>query len=169
MRFTTRGILIHKSSGNILFIKYLDKISKSTAEFSDGFWVMPGGGVEPSERFEEALKREIFEETGIKNIKIKNCILSRIAYAELSNNKQNIYYERYYLVETDEVEISIKNITDEETKVIKEYKWWSINELKKTKEIIFPLELKNYIDKVITNLNYTIDITDSNDILKHEK
>ena len=167
MRLTARGILINKKTGNVLFIKYLDRHSKSTMEFTDGFWVLPGGSVEKHETFQEALKREIYEETGISNIIIKNCVLSRIEHGELRNSEQNFYYERYYLVETEEVKVSTNNLTNEESEVIKEYKWWSINELKQTKDIVFPLSLKSYVDVALSNPNYSIDITDSNKILKY--
>ena len=167
MRLTARGILINKKTGNILFIKYLDRHSKSTMEFTDGFWVLPGGSVEKHETFQEALKREIYEETGISNIIVKNCVLSRIEHGELRNSEQNFYYERYYLVETEEVKISTINLTNEESEVIKEYKWWSINELKQTKDIVFPLSLKSYVDVALSNPNYSIDITDSDKILKY--
>jgi len=44
---------------------------------TDGFWVLPGGGVKKYETFEEAVKREIYEETGIINVNVKNCVFSR--------------------------------------------------------------------------------------------
>jgi len=68
MRYTARGILVDKSTKNILLIKYIDKNSPSTIEFTEGFWVTPGGGVEKNENFEDTLKREILEETGIQNL-----------------------------------------------------------------------------------------------------
>lgn len=166
MRLTARGILINRNTGGVLLIKYLDKHSKSAKEFTDGFWVLPGGGVEKHETFEEAVKREIYEETGITNVNVKNCVFSRIMHAELRNIDQNLYYERYYVVETDDVEINIDNLTNNEIEVINKYKWWSINELKQTKDVIFPLSLKMHIDAALTNQNCPIDITDSDELLK---
>lgn len=166
MRYTARGILVDKITKNILLIKYIDKCSPSTKEFTEGFWVTPGGGVEKNESFKDALKREIFEETGIENAEIKNCIFSRIAYAKLNDIEQSMYYERYFLVETNEVTIDNENITDGEREVIKEYKWWSVDELRHTKEQVFPIGFKNFIDMNIFSYKYPIDITDSTDILK---
>lgn len=166
MRFTARAVLLNKDTNKILLIKYLDHDSESTKDFSNGFWVLPGGGVKNGESFCEALKREIYEETGIKKILVKNCVLSRNIYLNISNNENDFYYERYYIVEIDEININTKNLTHNETKVIKEYKWWSLNEIKKTKEIIFPLSFTNYIDSVFTNQIAPIDITDSEEILR---
>lgn len=165
LRLTARGILINRNTGSVLLIKYLDKHSKSTKEFTDGFWVLPGGGVKKHETFEDAVKREIYEETGITNINVKNCVFSRIIHAELRNIEQNLYYERYYVVETDDVEINTDNLTNNEIEVINKYKWWSINELKQTKDVVLPLSLKMHIDAALTNQNHPIDITDSDELL----
>jgi 8-oxo-dGTP diphosphatase len=51
------GIVLFK--GKILFIKRKFEPFK-------GFWALPGGFVKPGEKVEDALKREIFEETGVK-------------------------------------------------------------------------------------------------------
>ncbi len=152
--------------GSILLIKYLDKHSKSTKKFTNGFWVLPGGGVKEHETFEEAVKREIYEETGITNINVKNCVFSRIMHVELNNIEQNLYYERYYIVETEDAEINTDNLTNNEIKTISKYKWWPINELKQTNDIILPLLLKIHIDSALTNPDHPIDITDSDELLK---
>lgn len=112
------------------------------------------------------MKREIYEETGIMNINVKNCVFSRIAHAELRNMEQNLYYERYYLVEMDDIEINTDHLTNNEIEVIKDYKWWAIDELKQTKEIVFPPLLKMKIDAAIINRNYPMDITDSDELIK---
>lgn len=75
LRLTARGIVINRNTGKILLIKYFDKYSKSTKEFIDGFWVLPGGGVKRNETFEEAIKREIYKKMGIISINVKNCAL----------------------------------------------------------------------------------------------
>ena len=50
-------------------------------------------------------------------------------HAELRNISKSLYYERYYIVETDDVGNKHQQLNKNEIKVICEYKWWSINEL----------------------------------------
>lgn len=132
---------------------------------------MPGGGVEPGESFKEALKREIYEETGITKINVKDCVLSRLCYIELDSCSENLLYERYYIVETDETDIRTDNLTEVETECIKAYKWWSLNEIKENEmkenqETVFPLALGQYIDRLLENPKYPIDITNSEEMLR---
>jgi len=164
MRITSRAIIVNKKTGKILLLNCLDKNAKSTKDFTDGFWVLPGGGVEENETFERGLIREIYEETGITDVKLKNCVLSRIAYFDIGLGMK-LFYERYYLAETDIEEIITEGLTNYEIEVVKGYKWWTIDEIKETEELIFPLPLRNYIDEIMKNPMNTIDITDTKDIL----
>ena len=67
MKFTFVSVCILKQKNKILFTKRLSK-----KHFGD-FWEFPGGKLENDETFEIAIKRELFEELGIK-IDIKNLI-----------------------------------------------------------------------------------------------
>lgn len=165
MRLTARAIIFNKKTGKILLINYLNENANSTKEFTKGFWALPGGGLEDNESFEEGLKREIYEETGLIDFELKNCVLTRVVYLDIEKGRQP-FYERYYLVKTSSEEIKTEGLTNYEINVIKEYKWWTIEEIKETKEVIFPIGLKTVIDKAVKNSEESIDITNSEDILK---
>ena len=61
LRRVTAGAIIRNSSNQILLQRRSD----------DGFWSLPGGGIEANETVLECLKREILEETGWQ-VKITN-------------------------------------------------------------------------------------------------
>ena len=58
-------------------------------------WQMPQGGVDEGESFYSAMKRELFEETGIKNIKILK-ELEKIYQYELPENLVGIIWKGKY-------------------------------------------------------------------------
>ncbi len=165
MRLTARAVLINNNTQKILLIKYLDRESISTTNFTNGLWVTPGGGLEKGEVFEDALKREIYEETGIKTLEISNCVMGRNIFLNIADIDKNNFYERYYIVKTDETKIKSKKLSKQEENFIKEYKWWDPEEIKKTKETILPKSLLENLDTILSNIKNPIDITDLQEIL----
>lgn len=67
MKFTFVSVCILKHKNKILFTK------RPSKKYFGDFWEFPGGKLENDETFEIAIKRELFEELGIK-IDIKNLI-----------------------------------------------------------------------------------------------
>ncbi len=55
------NIVISNKEGQILLLK-----RSSTSRFNPGRWDLPGGKIDACEEFQEALKREILEETGLE-------------------------------------------------------------------------------------------------------
>lgn len=160
IRLTARGIIINEISNKILLIKLIDNDSPSSEKYSDGFWIFPGGGVEEDESFIDCLTREIYEETGMSDIEILHPVASRNILLELNEQDNRPYYERYYIVKTDRLEINPKMLSDIEHKNIVEYKWWDISDIEKTDEIILPKKLKNNLSKIIVNVSYPYDLTE---------
>jgi 8-oxo-dGTP diphosphatase len=102
-----------------------------------GYYEMPGGGIEFGESPEEAIKREIKEETGLET-KILNPYCT---FSDVINNKQYIDIQFYAkIIGEDDVKLS-----DEHT----EYKWISRDEINNYK---FSDQMKEVILKGFDNL-----------------
>ena len=121
-------------------------------------WQMPQGGVDKNENFLTAVKRELNEETSIKNIKIikeldgwfeyelpKN-LLRIIWKGKFRGQKQKWFVARFI---GEESEINLKTENPE----FIEWKWIKIDELPK---VIVDFK-KNFYEKLLIELKKFID------------
>lgn len=94
---------------------------------SPGSWQLPQGGVEENERFEDALRREMFEELGVEKIKILKKIEIPIFYEFPKDLKAPIAARyrgqemHWFLLELeDEEQPDFETATDDE---FSNFKW----------------------------------------------
>lgn len=93
----------------------------------------PGGGIEINETTEEALKREVWEETGVK-IKVVDIIYLADDFHKMHRNGQYVHSILvYYLCRKIGGKISIDNIADNEKSYIAMPEWLDLGMAKKVK------------------------------------
>lgn len=91
-----------------------------------GKWAKTGGHVDAGETCEEAIKREVYEEIGLK---VKDNEINNIEIFKSKNNKEN-YYSYGYIFITDLKEKDFK-LQKEEVNAVK---YFSIEELEEAKK-----------------------------------
>ena len=97
-----------------------------------GFWVMPGGGLEPEETFEEAAIREVKEETGF-SIELGPCLWQRRHIFDWRGRKHD-QFELYYVAHISGM-ITVAGKPDD---YVTGHRWWSLNEIERSKEEFAP-------------------------------
>jgi len=121
-------------------------------------WQMPQGGVDKNENFITAMKRELYEETSIKNIKILKELDRSFEY-ELPKNLLGIIWQgkfrgqkqKWFVVRFTGKESEI-NLKTKHPEFI-EWKWVEMNELPK---IIVDFK-RNVYEKLLIELKKFID------------
>lgn len=111
------------------------------------FWSTPGGGLERNETFEQAAKRELYEETGLV-LDVGEQIGQRTAVFQLPNGEHVEADERYFYFKTFNNEVDKANRSLQELDVIKEHYWWSRTELLETEKTVFPENILGLIDNI---------------------
>lgn len=95
------GAIIFRQEGNKIFYLLLK------AKFKSEYWEFPKGLIEKNENIEEAVKREVYEETGIKDMKIIKGFREKISYFYRKDGK-DVYKEvTFFLIETNTKEVKI--------------------------------------------------------------
>lgn len=128
----TVGAIIFNPDGKILLCKSHKWENK---------YVIPGGHIELGEKMEEALKREILEETGLDIYDIRLISIKESIYSDSFHEKKHFIFIDY-LCRTDSRVVFLNNEAEE-------YEWADINQIENydlggfTKELLLRLRNKD--------------------------
>jgi len=142
-RKSSRAIVLNKQNQIFLFRYTFDFFAEKEA-----IWITPGGALEEGETFEEALKRELYEELGMELTEPAPEVFYRTPIYELKNGETVRSEERFYLVRLEETEFSYANWTESENKRMTAGRWWSVDEIRKSSEKFFSEDAVGILERV---------------------
>ena len=142
-RATARVLLRNESGQFFLLLTHFDPEVGLPAR-----WITPGGGIDLHEDILEAAVRELAEETGIRVEPTElgqpvTEIEGRWDWADGINH--HTYHDTFFELTVSDFKLDDSNWTEDERRDVLSYRWWSLEELAQTQELVGPPKLVAFL------------------------
>jgi 8-oxo-dGTP pyrophosphatase MutT (NUDIX family) len=134
--------LVLDPAGRALLLHWADPLSDYA------WWATPGGGIAPDETPQEAARRELFEETGLRDFALGPCVWVR-AHEFTWRGRRYHQHDTVYLVRTDEFEPTGAGFQPDEVELYTEHRWWSAGDIQRSRERFGPPALGGLIERLL--------------------
>ena len=147
---------VERRSARVILVDRTDRVLLFSAAvpLPDGaprvIWVVPGGGVEGDEGLGTAAARELYEETGLRVPPEQ--LRGSVALCRGAWSFQGVDYwkeDAFYFLRVSEWAVSAADLTPLEREQLTGHRWWSVDELVGTAEIVFPRGLAALLARLI--------------------
>jgi 8-oxo-dGTP pyrophosphatase MutT (NUDIX family) len=114
------------------------------------FWFTIGGGVEPGESVRQAAAREIVEETGLTDAVLGRTAWYREVIMADAEHEPWLFLEHYIVARTQGGPLSRAGWLAHEHALTDELRWWTLEELRRTDELVFPEIIAELLPDVLS-------------------
>ena len=137
----------------LLLLDELDRLllihSRDPSSSRDS-WYPVGGGIEPGETVQQAAVREAVEETGLLELPVGTRVWIR-DHTYRYDGREVAVHEEWLLHRVKHFDPAPAALTDYETKTIQGFHWWSIENLVKTTDTVYPPRLGHRLSCLLKN------------------
>jgi ADP-ribose pyrophosphatase YjhB (NUDIX family) len=134
-RRRTARVLVFDGVGRVLLIRCV--VMRADGEFE--FWLTPGGEIEEGETPADAAVRELREELGLKVAVVGPVYEEATQFEHQGEMRDNLDF--YFVARCDAEAPELRGVTAEEIAIMREIRWWRVEEIDGSGERIFPVDL----------------------------
>lgn len=149
IRRSARVVLLNPE-GRVLLFRWVIP-PRAADEVERTWWITPGGGINPGESTEDAALRELWEETGIRDVPLGPCLWTRTVLFRSGDRVVDVR-ETYFLARIErEVELTRDNFEAYEHIELTEHRWWSLAEMEACADEFVPPGIRQLLPALLAN------------------
>ncbi len=147
LRLAARAVVIDDQGRTLLFRAQMP----GTESAPRIFWITPGGGIEEGEDELAAVRREVFEETGLTQFEVGPCVWKRDHTFRWADGMLR-QVESYFVVRVPAFEVSIANHQQEELTFLTTHRWFTPEEIRAHGEIFVPSNFADLLEPLLADV-----------------
>ncbi len=154
VRKSVKVLLINQNKELLLMCADDPKTRSKDNSYHGRFWFPIGGKIEEGENLKEAALREIYEETSLTQEQVEiGPVVWHGEFDMILDGTLSHLDQTFIVATTKKTDVKVHRPCEWEKKAIKCIKWFTLEEIKLSKEPIFPVILKDYLPDIL-NENY---------------
>jgi 8-oxo-dGTP pyrophosphatase MutT (NUDIX family) len=144
LRRQAARVLCFDPQGRLLLIHASDPADRSKPPW----WELPGGGIDPGERPEDAILRELREEAGITSATVGPCVWTQHAQFQFGGWDFD-QHERIHIATSDGDTSGALRLEALEAMSFSGERWWPTDELLASEELTIPPRLREFLPQIL--------------------
>jgi 8-oxo-dGTP pyrophosphatase MutT (NUDIX family) len=151
VRNSVKIILLNEKDELLLMCADNPQVKSPDGKYHGRFWFLIGGEIEKGESIEEAAVRELYEETGLKKEEVTLGPVVWYGEFDLQLKGSLTHLKQTFIVaRTKQRRVSFTQLDEWEKVSLVHLAWFSLEEIKNCKEVIYPIVLPEILPSIIS-------------------